>query len=528
MTHYDVLIVGSGPSALAAIRQLPHGLRVLVLDRGHTIPNSVLDIQNRYRNAQTSNAENEKNRARNLIPGASKNNYRLKSYWGSEFPYLTSELGPPYESKSRGGFTSVWGATCFPPTRSVLNNLDAATFAEYSAALSEIEKLIDVSWSGSNTNCYEPCNTRNTLLCEGSMFEGNMAASGERLDLNGGHVYWEVTRLAVSKLNQKKQKNPEDGCLNCGQCQNGCPFGVVWNSWFDFEAEVLRLGATYLRANLISAKDLGEFVQVEYQDTEMTSSVMTKRVFLTGGPLSTSRILLRSGIVNSLHLVDSQTSMILGLSLRKRLVKRKHHNVSFPDTSFLYVNQGYEVALQSYYFSPYILSRLVQLPSVMNKISQIILKFLQKFLFVGLLYFDSSMSGRLELDSSGRSSFVRGNDFLQKKIAKGFRRDMKKFGLFFIPKLISLPVGGGYHFMGKFFPSNFWINEKALEDQGMTKLSRLATFQGAERIHLLDGSILGHLPTGSVTLSSMATTTTLVKRILRANPIDNLRIQQNH
>lgn len=525
MTDYDVLIVGSGPSALAAIRQLPHGLRVLVLDRGHTIPNSVLDIQNKYRNAQRFNLEKENGRARNFSSGNSKNNYRLKSYWGSEFSYLTNESAPPYESKSQGGFTSVWGATCFPPTRKVLNNLDSVTFAEYSAALSEIETLIDVSWGGSNTNCYEPCNTQNHLLCEGSMFGGNLAASGEKLTSNGGHIYWEVTRLAVSVLNQRKQKSPGDGCLNCGQCQNGCPFGVVWNSWFDFKVEVLRLGATYLRANLISAKDLGEFVQVDYQEAEMISSVMIKRVFLTGGPLSTSKILLRSGIVDSLHLVDSQTSMIMGISLRKKLLMRQHNNVSFPDTSFLYINEGNELALQSYSFSPYILSRLLPPPLATSKLSQIILKVLQKFLFVGLLYFDSSISGRLELDSSGRSISIKGNDFLQKKIAKNFMYDMKKLGLFFIPKLISLPIGGGYHFMGKFFPSNYWINEKTLEDQGMTKLSRLATFQGAERIHLLDSSILGHLPTGSVTLSSMATTTTLVKRILKANPLHNLGIQ---
>jgi ferredoxin len=357
------------------------------------------------------------------------------------------------------------------------------------------------------------------------MFEGNIAASGEKLTSNEEHIYWEVTRLAVSILNQRKQKSPGDGCLNCGQCQNGCPFGVVWNSWFDFQVEVLRLGATYLRANLISAKDLGKFVKVDYQEAEIISSVMIKRVFLTGGPLSTSRILLRSGIVESLHLVDSQTSMIMGISLRKKLLMRQHDNVSFPDTSFLYINKGNELALQSYSFSPYILSRLLPQPLATSKPLQKILKFLQKFLFVGLLYFDSSISGRLELDSSGRSNFVKGNDFLQKKIYKNFRYHMKKFGLFFIPKLKSLPVGGGYHLMGKFFPSNYWINEKTLEDQGMTKLSRLATFQGAERIHLLDSSILGHLPTGSVTLSSMATTTTLVKRILKANRLNNSGIQ---
>ena len=377
LIDFDILIVGSGPSALAAIRQLPQGLRVLVLDRGHTIPDSVLDIQNRYRNVQKLYTEKVKSSAQNFPFLTDKNSDRLKSYWGSEFPYLTSELGPPYESKSQGGFTSVWGATCFPPTRKMLNKLDAATLTEFTMAQSELEEFIDVSWSGSNTDCYNPCQTRNNLLCNGSMFEGHITATGEK-STSKGKIYWETSRLAVSTLNQIKQKYPEVGCLNCGQCQSGCPFGLVWNSWFDFKEELLRLGATYLKANLNSAKDLGDFVQVDYQDTKMMSSVMVKRVFLTGGPLSTSRILIRSGIVNELHLIDSQTSMVMGLSLRKKLLMRKDHNVSFPDTSFLYVNQDYELALQSYTFSPYILSRLLQPPLARGKILQKIAKVLLK------------------------------------------------------------------------------------------------------------------------------------------------------
>ena len=524
LNDFDILIVGSGPSALAAIRQVPQGLRVLVLDRGHTIPDSVLDIQNRYRTVQKLYKEKVKNSTHSIPFVADKNNDRVKSYWGSEFPYHTSELGPPYESKSQGGFTTVWGATCFPPTRKILNMLDAATLTEYSLAQSELEEFIDVSWSGSNADCYSPCQTRNNLLCSGSMFEGNITASGEK-STSKGKIYWETSRLAVSTLNQIKQKYPESGCLNCGQCQTGCPFGLVWNSWFDFKEELLRLGATYRQANLISVQDLGDFVQVNYRDTKMISNVMVKRVFLTGGPLSTSRILIRSGIVKKLHLIDSQTAMVMGVSLRKKLLIRKDHDVSFPDTSFLYLNRSYELALQSYTFSPYVFNRLLHPSLAGSKVLQKIVKIFQRFIFVGLLYFDSSVSGRLNLDSLGRITFVKGNSFLQKKIFKDFRHDMKKIGLYLIPKVISLPIGGGYHAMGKFFPSNYWIDEKNLENQGMIKLSRLATFQGAERIHLLDSSILGHLPTGSVTLFSMATTTTLVKRILSAKVIGNSGIQ---
>lgn len=504
---FDFAIVGSGPSALAAISQIPTGKKVLVVDRGLEIPKEVLDSQEAFRR-QISRQDK---RSQRVLKSVDKSTWDLKTYWGSDFIYEPREK-LPYESRVKGGFSNVWGATCFPPPMKIINQMNDSTKTTFLEALEFIERMIDVSWCGNSADCYPQCATENSYLQEIYYLGKCQGFVGQR-EFHGSSVSWEPTRLGVSKKVISRDRPSLSECVDCGACQLGCPFGIVWNSWPRFQQEILRLKATYLQGNLDSFTEIEGKVEISITSPSNVSSEYTNRLLLTGGVLSTSEILLRSDRIVEAKIRDSQTAFVYGFSKIRKDSRNRFDNLNFPRVSFLFESTSSSVGLQLYPVSDYILRRGSGVLPVPNFAYQFLKEILQKWMFVGLAYFDSNVSSSIRI-RKGELSIIRSKKRIRTRIYKEMRGKLRFLGICLGRFRREMTVGGGYHFMGNFFPGNFWKNERLLIDDGFQKLTELSSFSDLSRVHILDASIQTHMPTGSVTVGVMANVALLTKKII--------------
>jgi ferredoxin len=507
---YDYVLIGSGPTALAAIRKLPIDSQILVIDRGFGVPDEVKKAQSKFRSSMSSRS---KNRGVNSKANFNeKSTFDVKTYWGSDFVYKDTKGDLPFESQSLGGFTKVWGATCFPASQRIFNGLNYQSQIDYSREISELEKYIDVSWTQQGADCYAPCSSTNKLLMERNSFYPNLGRSG-KLAGTKGTLFWEQTRLAISMTSQSTSLAMQIGCINCGLCQSGCPYGLTWDSSHPMKQEINERGSHYVVGDVKMIYDSSEKVIVTFYQGAKERQVMGKRFLFTGGTLSTSKILIKSNIIMKDKIHDSQTVAVFGISLIGRSVPEDFSNVTFPEMSFLYQGKVYEVAIQLYSLNKYVAERInASLAKLIFK-SEVVNWIIRRFFFIGLAYFDSNLSGHLIIDKTGLKAY-QGDRKETKRIFSQVKALLRMKSLYLVPISRKFKVGGGYHFMGNSFPAETWSDEQHLLKQGFTKLTKLASLSSNSRIHLVDGSIQGFLPTGSVTLNSMAFTSIMVKRIV--------------
>ncbi len=506
---YDYVLVGSGPSAFAAISRLPTGVKVLVIDRGIEKPKGVRKAQENFLSVYPAKINKLNAKA---TESKRKSSFDVKKYWGSDFVYNVDFSTVPAESQSKGGFTNVWGATCFPATKELTRRFTRECQVAYMEHVSILEKALNVSWAQENSNCYPPCATKNTFLNERNSFLSHLGRAGDISD-GSFELSWEQTRLAVSAPGKHGTSVQKSDCINCGLCQTGCPIGFTWNSWFNFEKEMNRLSCEYLVGNVETIEEFQSETWVTFTHEKQKAKVKSRRVLLTGGVLSSSRILLNSGKIMETSIHDSQTIAFAGFSPKRRVINSKLSNVSFPEMSFLFRNSKNDIAFQIYSFNQYIAERASPLFAKTLFKNKSVQSFLQRFFFVGLGYFDSNLSGQITVKRHGLK-VSKGKAKLRSSLYKDSRKKLKLISLYLSPIFKSLKVGGGYHFMGNFFPDGIWKDEEYLTGMGMMKLTALASFSEDSNIHLVDGSIQGHLPTGSVTLNSMAITSLVVDRIV--------------
>ena len=351
----SIIIIGSGPAACAAtLTLLELGWSVKILDIGDTW-------------SKEDNA---------LTPATSK----LKLANASSFPYDLNEYlvlnGPNkdwYPSKSRGGMSTVWGATW----GSSIPSTDP-TWAIAEIALKKI-------MSGFIDFGVNPLMLPHENYC--SCFD-QIINTYERKEFTGNFFVLSRSTMAINK----------ELCTLSGDCHTKCTKNAIWSS-----EKILEECGRYPNFEYVNKV----FVRsIESQGGSIRlltncGNFQTKRLLLGAGPIGNSALLLKSRITEEITIQDTQIITFPLISFRK---KQKHDGAF--GLSGLTINaktlsdKRYHVQL--YAHPETFMTRIINsLPFFLRKFSKTPLKLLESRLFIGIMYLDSSISGEIILKQEG-------------------------------------------------------------------------------------------------------------------------------
>ena len=491
-TVFDYLVIGTGPSALSAARALPRAASKAVIDFGVSTPDSVkkaiesfnagIDHQLIY----TMSSKILRNSTFNPF------SFRKKLYWGSAFVYSNY----PTESKSLkssqtfGGFSLVWGCTAAKPDTQFLETLPLVILSDFENSVTNVSQIFE--FHESNSTLVQP------RLLPTSDFSLNFlrrTQSGLRLQI-------EPSRIA---LNLFKDWNVSQ-CLECQLCQVGCPVNITWTSQPEFKRLMMSDSPVVLiPGEAVSFSESQNSVTVSVQEpTGNIIEVSGHRLILSGGPLSTAKLLLSSQVVPEVTIRDSQTAAVIGFTFWRNNPSTVKHSLA---EVFLKANfKRFSIALQLYGYAQWIESKFRNGSFLTRAFTYVSSVFTNRF-FVGLMYFPEELSGRIKLMENefriGRSLASLVRIFFYHVIL--FLRLLKN-GVLINPIPLLFPVGGGNH-IGSSFPNNF------LPESDSASSDTFGRTFGMNRVHIVDSSSLHRLPVGSVTLTSMAFTDLICRRI---------------
>ncbi|MCC7354179.1 MAG: GMC family oxidoreductase [Anaerolineae bacterium] len=298
-----IYVVGSGPAGVScAMALVNQGLEVTMLDAGIELEPERQQILQRMR---ASKREDWDAASLGMLTGrtsANINGIPVKYVYGSDYPYREADRYIPIEGKhvvgspslARGGFSNAWGATSLPYLSSDIADwpISAADLAPHYEAVLSFVPLSATRDALAAT--FPPYSNAFNPLRPGRQ------ASAFLKDLNYSHdplrkagIAFGQSRLAV----RAETTGDGPGCVYCGLCMYGCPYGLIYNS----SSTVARLQRTnnfhYVK-DVVVQKVVEEKGQVQILvQSRLNQEKLTfagARVYLACGVWSTTKILLES------------------------------------------------------------------------------------------------------------------------------------------------------------------------------------------------------------------------------------------
>ena len=470
----DVIVIGSGPSAVGAIAALlERGIRPMVIDFGADTDKDAQELK------VVSKARlNVGSKAFNRTIQTNLDSVGQKHWFGSLVSYeqpVASQI--IYEedltvraSFGLGGFSRVWGATFKFDSNSAMLH---AGYQLNSVDIEAIKTLVPhvTTWSGDLGEGIEPAHASRVLI--------------ERITAKKfSNENVEPSVVAIDIHNQLS------GCVRCGACLTGCPVDAIWfagdqikkwqsNGQINYESGIYveKISEERNHVSLYGTRD-GKNLRID-----------ARRAFVATGPISTAALLLRSQIGDRYIIRDSATAFGGAIDYR-RTQRSAHHGLSqfwlsAPDK---YVAQIYPPskdhalrAISKFHLPSFMVSPL---GSIVNHIHPII------------TYLPMVDSGTIAVHSKGKEIHVSAveNAKTVESFAGVFRRLRHTFaraGLFVPIRGFEVgSPGSGFH-IGASLPHG------ELSDA-------FGRPNGMERVHIIDASVLPTLPLGSITPSVMA------------------------
>ncbi len=304
---------------------------------------------------------------------------------------------------------------------------------------------------------------------------------------------------------------PWKGCVYCGHCLDGCPYGHIYSGSQTISALSGR-GAVEYRPGLHvdRLRETGDGVTVEATEIAGRATVRLhfERVFLAAGAISSTVILQRSGLLPArCEIRDSQA-----LYVPFAWVGRVGRTGREPGHTLAQVTMVLEdravsanpVHLTFYSYSSGVAERAREAHPLISRMLGPALEILTRRLLVAICFFHSDDSDSLlsVWDASERNGAARGcsqrgdRKATVRRFSQALRRSLAPLGVVpLMPFAEHAPVGGGYHYGG-----SAPMHHEAARGQTDT-LGRPA---GAGRIHVVDSSCFPSVPGGAITLTAMA------------------------
>ena len=514
---FSYLVLGTGPAALACVQALlAVGKPVTVLDAGETLEPMRQEVLDRVA-GQTPREWTETDL--DLLQGGQEKghgNIHLKLLYGSDYPYRDNaesmqknrEESPFHYSLARGGLSSVWGASLLP--------MHPDDILDWPFPYEDLVPHYRAIFDWLPTVAGKPDELEEILPSysqkpEPLRFSKQIESFAH--DLEKGHpkdILFGRSRQAVFA----NGRNGGPGCVYCGRCLYGCPYGLIYSTAHTLE-DLRRNGRIeYIdRQRVERLEQIDGSVRVHTTDlrTSKAAQFEAGRVFVGTGILPTAWLVLRSrdAIGKKVVMKDSQYFIypFLRWPLTRGVQEEELHTLAQ-----LYMEirdpkiSKHLIHLEIFSFSDYLKGALMQTPlRFALGIPWVAEQFFGRVLIIqGFLHSEDSRTFSVELqaDANGRPKLhldvnKSGPGFAQtlKTGLKLLSQAHKLRGVPILPAVQFADPGRSYHSGG-----GFPMRKNPTEWETDT----LGRLPGWDRIHLVDASTFPSIPATTMALNIMA------------------------
>jgi choline dehydrogenase-like flavoprotein len=512
-------VVGSGPAGAAcAAGLLARGRRVQMVDAGVRLEREREEIVKDLNKSPPElwNPEHlqwffaEDNQDTTEIP--------LKLRFGSDYPYRDAELHLAVmnhgvglrPSLAFGGLSTVWGAAMLPYIEQ-----DAADWPfcirqlhpHYEAIL----KLTGLSADRDDLMELLPLFTDSPTYLGLSRQASSMwrTLCRNRGKLREAGILYGRARVAIKAARDSKDL----GCLYCGMCMYGCPYGYIYSSEYTVSRFQFNERFAYEPEIVVTSVEEGAdhvVVRGHHRLSRRSIDIRADRVYLAAGAISTTGILLRSmaAYERSIIMKDSQY-FILPLLLTTRIPNVQGERLHTLSQIFLEILDPaispYLVHLQVYSFNSLIGRTVRESMGPAAGALETLAREIEGRLMVVQGYIHSAQSGTITV-MLGRQS---GKERLEltpvinpetqgvvNKVVRKLFKSSFKLGAIPLPPLLHIAkLGRGFH-SGGTFPMRKNPAEFETDIWGRPV--------GWKRVHAVDATVLPSIAATTITFTVMA------------------------
>ncbi len=511
-------VVGSGPSGIACAKALlDQGLAVHMIDAGVKLEPSRAQVVAQLGASAPPDWDPKLVALLQEKMTASATGLPQKLVYGSDFPYRDGEelLSCTFDgvglrpSLAQGGLSNVWGAAMMPHLDSDLGDWPVKT-AQLARHYSAVLKLTGIAARQDDLAAMfplysdEPRTLKSSRQAQAILDRMNR----NRAALNRCGIHFGVARLAV----RTQSTSADQGCIYCGMCMHGCPYGYIYNS----AATLQELGQnprfTYQGDTLVTslAEQSDEVtIHVRNRLSGAEQTIPATRVYLAGGVIPTTKLLLESrrDYDRTLWMKDSQYFLIPLLFARRQ---PDVHQEALHTLSQLFLEMldpaisPRAIHLQIYTYSNLIRDAVRHALSRFKLHSDFFAAPLEERLVVaqGFLHSEDSSrisvtlrpppGGRLELKAeiSPRPRAI------VRRVVRKLLRNSRRLGVMPVLPMVHVAEPGRSFHGGGTFPMR--------ERPGPFESDLLGRPHGWRRVHAVDATILPSIPGTTITFAVMA------------------------
>jgi choline dehydrogenase-like flavoprotein len=272
-----------------------------MIDAGLELEKSAIRVVDRLKNSVPDQWSEHDTQILKGLPKKDDSGLVDKLHFGSDYAYRDADSLLHLRRKNvgikaslaRGGLSTVWGSAMLPAT-----DHDTRTWPIRYADLERHYKAVSgfIPFSGcADELLYDfPLGSDTPLDLQPSRQAAYLLqrTAAKKLGLQVAGLHVGRSRVAI-----KGQGDDEDGCVYCGFCMYGCPYGYIYNSASSLPS-LRKTGRFYEETNCIVTQLLPKGSMVEVQGfnrvTHKPFIMRANRVFLAGGTLSTTKLLMQT------------------------------------------------------------------------------------------------------------------------------------------------------------------------------------------------------------------------------------------
>jgi choline dehydrogenase-like flavoprotein len=527
MERLGMTVIGSGPAAIAATYALvKHGYHVTVLDAGIDLEPERQRVVEHLQPLAYEDWDRASLRVLREGSGATVSGVPLKRVYGSDFPYrsaveflgLEREHVAGFTSLARGGLSNVWGSAVMPFRLSDLADWPAVTRDALGAAYGGVFEFMPLAATEDDLaqtfplyinrpQAFTPSSQAKALL-------DRMHQHRDRLHERG--ITFGRSRLAVQASGGPNGLD----CVYCGMCMYGCPRDLIYKSSHTLD-DLVRAGhVTYVPdvvVDQLSEDGTTVHIQVHHRTSGQHGPLEADRVFVACGGFGTARLMLNSLSARgaTLKMGDSQYFLLPVMAVkgergvsRARLHTLAQIFIELEDQEL----SSYPVHLQLYTYNDlYANAMRAMFGPVYPLVSPPATVMLNRLMVIqGYLHSNVSSTASVTLENGkliARRKENPGAVRSVKAITKMLRRNRRSLGFSPITPMLKIGDHGQGAHIGGTFPMR--------DIPGPFESDVLGRPYGAQRVHLVDGSVLPSIPATTVTLSIMANAYRIASEVRR-------------